>query len=136
MKAHAFRLTRGQDLRESIQAYLSAHQIKAAFVASCVGCVSRARLRDASGVTVQEIPEHMEIVSMTGTVSMGRSHLHISLAKKDLSVIGGHLVSGCIVNTTAEIVLCELDGTIFSGAFDPETGYQELVIRTQPERSE
>ncbi len=70
----------------------------------------------------------MEIVSATGTISRERLHLHISLSREDLSTIGGHLLEGCIVNTTAEIVLLELESCSFSSLFDPETGYDELII--------
>ena len=80
-------------------------------------------------MTVHALDEPFEIVSLTGTVSAERLHLHISLAREDLSVLGGHLLEGCVVNTTAEVVLLELDGICFSGAFDPATGYTELCIR-------
>ena len=124
-----FRLHRGEDLLQGIRQ--AASDMDAAYVACCVGCVSAARIRDASGVTVRELHEDMEIVSLTGTVSAKRCHLHIALSKEDLSTIGGHLMEGCIVNTTAEIVLRELDGVRFDTAFDPQTGYDELVIQSR-----
>lgn len=130
MKHHVFRLRRGADLLESIKRYASENGIDAAVILSCVGCLSAARLRDASGVNIQNIEDHMEIVSVTGTVSRQRTHLHIALSKQDLSTIGGHLAPGCIVNTTAEIVLLEIPGMHFSKEFDPETGYNELKIET------
>lgn len=128
MKHHIFRLRRGADLLESIKAYAAENGIQAAVIASCVGCLSTARLRDASGVNIRTIGEHLEIVSATGTVSCERTHLHIALSREDLSTIGGHLVPGCIVNTTAEVVLLELPGARFTKEFDPETGYNELKI--------
>lgn len=102
--------------------------ITAGAILSGVGCVKTARLRDATGVDIQRIDEHMEIVSVTGTVSLKRTHIHVSLSKKDLSVIGGHLVEGCIVNTTAEIVILALNDLSFADAFDPTTGYNELCV--------
>ncbi len=128
MRTHAFRLTRGQDLREGIEAYLHAHAIEAAAVVACVGCVSRARVRDAGGERILEICAPMEIVSVTGTVSIHRTHLHIALSREDLGAVGGHLVCGCIVNTTAEVVLLELEDCVFLPRFDPQTGYHELHI--------
>ena len=100
---HCFRLHRGDDLYESIQRYADAHHIAAGVVLSAVGCVYRWELRDASGVDVQSGTEDVEIVSLMGTVSEHGSHLHASLARRDLSVFGGHLRPGCLVNTTAEI---------------------------------
>ena len=36
---------------------------------------------------------------------------------------------GCLVNTTAEIVLAELPDTVFTRERDEATGYEELAIR-------
>lgn len=69
--------------------------------------------------------EDVEIVSLMGTVSEHGSHLHASLAHRDLSVFGGHLRPGCLVNTTAEIVLAELPDTVFTRERDEATGYEE-----------
>lgn len=128
MKTHAFRLHRGDDLRLSIEQYAVEHGLKAAVILSCVGCVHGARLRDASGVNIRALDGHYEIVSATGTVSKDRTHIHVSLAGEDLAVVGGHLTEGCTVNTTAEVVLLELADVLFTGAFDPQTGYTELEI--------
>ena len=128
MKTHAFRLHRGDDLRFSLESYVTEHHLRAAVLLSCVGCVSRARLRDASGMNIQSIDEECEIVSATGTLCEERLHIHVSLSREDMSTIGGHLVTGCIINTTAEIVLLELDNVQFGTAYDPATGYNELTI--------
>lgn len=128
MKTHAFRLHRGDDLLASIRTYAAQHAIAAAAIVSGVGCVMRAVIRDASGVTTHELTGRYEIVSITGTVSAARTHLHIALAGEDMKVLGGHLCEGTIVNTTCEVVLLELDGAAFSKEFDPQTGYNELRI--------
>lgn len=125
---HCFRLHRGDDLLGGIQAYVDAHALRAGAVISAVGCLTRWEIRDASGVDVQSGTEDVEIVSLMGTVSVNGSHLHASFARRDLSVFGGHLRTGCLVNTTAEIVLAELTGFDFTRAPDDETGYDELVI--------
>ena len=124
----ALRLHRGDDLLESIRRCASERHIDAAAVISGVGCVSRAVIRDASGVTTHALSGRYEIVSMTGTVSSERTHLHIALAGEDMQVLGGHLCEGTLVNTTCEVVLLELSGVTFSKEFDPETGYNELRI--------
>ena len=86
-------------------------------------------IRDASGITIRDITDHCEIVSLTGTVSETRCHLHISLSKEDLSTIGGHLCPGCIINTTCELVIAELPGIRFGVEADPDTGYNELIFQ-------
>ena len=135
MKTHVFRLRRGSDLLKALQEYARTRRIAAGTVVSGVGCVTRARVRDASGVTVRELNEPLEIVSLMGTLSAARTHLHIALAREDLTVLGGHRMEGCIVNTTAEVVLLELDGVRFGAEWDGETGYDELAILSLEERA-
>lgn len=122
------RLCRGQDLLLEIKRIAKEEHLQGAVVLSAVGCISQGRLRDASGVNIREIKDHCEIVSMTGTVSEARCHLHIALSKEDLSTIGGHLVPGCAVNTTCELVLMET-GFTYDVEFDPETGYDEIIFK-------
>lgn len=126
---HALRLRRGEDLLESIRRLCEAKDIACGVILSGVGCILRGRVRDASGVTIREISEHCEIVSLNGTVSRQRCHVHIALSKEDLSTIGGHLCIGCIVNTTCELVIAELPGLSIETEFDPETGYDELIFQ-------
>jgi predicted DNA-binding protein with PD1-like motif len=128
MKTLCIRLRRGDDLLGAIQALAEKEHLEAAVVLSAVGCVSTARVRDAGGVNLREIREPCEIVSLNGTVSRARCHLHIALSKEDLSTEGGHLVTGCIVNTTCELVLGVLDGWRFGTQDDPQTGYDEIVF--------
>ena len=83
-KYHCVRLHRGEDLLESVRELCIEKNIGAGAVLSGVGCVSKGRIRDASGVTIREINEDCEIVSLNGTVSANRCHLHIALSKEDL----------------------------------------------------
>ena len=127
---HCIRLHRGEDLLASIKSLCQQKHIAAGVILSGVGCISHGRIRDASGVTIRQIDEHCEIVSLNGTVSDARCHIHIALSKEDLSTIGGHLCTGCIVNTTCELVIAELPGIRFGVEEDPETGYDELIFNT------
>lgn len=126
---HCLRLHRGEDLLESIRSLCRKKEIPAGVVLSGVGCLLRARIRDASGVTIRTIEDHCEIVSLNGTVSQTRCHVHIALSKEDLSTIGGHLCPGCIINTTCELIIAQLPGLRYEQEQDPETGYDELVFR-------
>ena len=131
MKIVCKRLHRGDDLFKSIQTLAREQHIGAGVVLSAVGCISKGVVRDASGVTLREISEPCEIVSLNGTVSEIRCHLHIALSKEDLSTVGGHLVEGCMINTTCELVLGILDGWHIDTEFDSETGYDELIFREE-----
>ena len=125
------RLHRGEDLLIAIKNLAASEKLDAAVVLSAVGCVSKFRVRDASGVTIQELDEDCEILSMNGTVSQTRTHLHIACSKKDLSTIGGHLVEGCIINTTCELILAELPNIRFGVEQDKTTGYDEIIFQTK-----
>lgn len=131
VRCHSVRLRRGSDLLESIKAVCVEKGIAAGVILSGVGCILHGRVRDASGVTIREIDEHCEIVSLNGTVSAQRCHVHIALSREDLSTIGGHLCEGCVVNTTCELILAEIPGTAIDREFDEETGYDELIFRPQ-----
>jgi len=68
-------------------------------------------------------------VSLTGTVSVHGSHLHISISNPDGYTIGGRLMPGCRVYTTAEIVLASFPGLVFQREPCDKSGYDELVVR-------
>ena len=129
MRTICKRLHRGEDLLLRIREIAKEEKLPAAVVLSAVGCISRGRVRDASGVNKQDITEHCEILSLNGTVSQSRCHLHIALSKEDLSTVGGHLVEGCIINTTCELVLGICEGWEIQSEFDPLTGYNELIFK-------
>ena len=113
MKVYMQRLTNGADLYKSILEFCKQKNIKAGIILSGVGCVTTAKIRDASGENIQTLNEKLEIVSLNGTVSDNRLHVHIALSKENLSTIGGHLVEGSIINTTCELAILELDNYIF-----------------------
>jgi hypothetical protein len=70
-----------------------------------------------------------EILSLVGTVSVtAGSHLHISLGDKDGHVIGGHLIGGATIFTTAEVVCGTAAAIRFERPHDPRTGYPELAV--------
>ena len=131
MAVHCIRLKRGEDLMASIKEVCKEKGIQAGVVLSGVGCILKGRIRDASGVTIRELEGHYEIVSLNGTVSAQRCHIHIALSGEDLSTIGGHLCTGCIVNTTCELVIAELPGIRIGVEADPETGYDELIFEEE-----
>ncbi|WP_218043308.1 PPC domain-containing DNA-binding protein [Oryzomonas sagensis] len=129
----SLRLRPGDDIRNSLSRLLQDRELPAACVLSCAGCLSRAALRLAGsgGGTIIEGP--LEIVSLSGTLSPQGPHLHIAFADSTGRVLGGHLLDGCIVLTTAEIVLAILPDVRFSRRHDTATGYAELVITSPVE---
>jgi predicted DNA-binding protein with PD1-like motif len=73
----------------------------------------------------------MEILSLSGSVASNGSHLHMALSTATGEVLGGHVASGCIVRTTAEILLALLPEWEFAREPDAVTGYDELVVRAK-----
>lgn len=124
MKEYAFRLTKGDDLKECIQE--KCKDINTAIVLSSVGCVDRICIRLASAKKNLSSNKDYEILSLNGTISNGKAHLHISLSDDEGNCIGGHLLKGCIINTTCEVVLGILDEYISNRVFDENTGYDEI----------
>lgn len=127
MKELAFRLTEGEDLKKSLVDKCST--IDTAIVLSCVGSLSNINLRLAGAKEYLIVQKDFEIVSITGTISRGKVHIHMSVADERGNVYGGHLKEGCIVNTTAEIVLGILDNYKSERVFDSQTNYEEIVFR-------
>lgn len=129
MKEYACRLLRGSDLKDSIEKICKDNDFNTAVVLSGVGCLGKAKMRLAKAIDYLEVEEDFEIVSLNGTISNGEAHIHIALSDEIGNVIGGHLCTGCIVNTTCELVLGILDEYESKREFDENTGYDEIVFR-------
>ena len=130
MLIHALRLLPGKDLKLGLLAFAIEHKLKAAFVLTCVGSLEEAAIRMAGAGGVKQFSDKLEILSLSGTFSHRGGHFHITTSDKNGRVCGGHLMEGCIVYTTAEIVIGEAPGLEFRRAEDIETGYKELKITT------
>ena len=128
MENYTFRLKPGQNLFDSIQDLVRERQIEAGCVLSVVGSLTRAVLRLANRGVHTEYTGYFEIVSMTGTISKHGSHLHASISDGEGRTIGGHLVSGCRVYTTAEIVLAVFDDVVYKREHAEDSGYAELAV--------
>lgn len=132
MQAHPLRLSPGDDLRGSIEEALRQHGAHAAFVIQGIGSLSVAQLRFAGADLPTELRGDLEILTLAGSVSPDGAHLHMSVSDAGGRVSGGHVASGCVVRTTAEILLVLLPAHRFSREPDAGTGFNELVIRREP----
>lgn len=128
MENYTFRLQPVQDLFDSIEAFVREKHIEAGCVLSSVGSLTKAILRLANRNSPSEYTGYFEIVSMIGTVSIYGSHLHMSISDSDGKTIGGHLMSGCTIYTTAEVVLAVFADTVYKREFAEDSGYEELVV--------
>jgi len=128
MENYTFRLKPGHDLFDSIEAFARQRSIEAGCVISGVGSLTHATLRLANREFHTDYEGHFEIVSITGLVSIHGSHVHISISDEDGKTIGGHLVSGCKIYTTAEIVILAFSNMVYKREFAEDSGYDELVV--------
>lgn len=126
----SLRLRPGQDLRLELSRLCQERQIQAASVITCVGSLERVTLRMANQSTTTEVPGPLEIVSLVGTMGQAGLHLHLAVADREGRVIGGHLVDGSAVFTTAEITVVILEDLQFLRTQDSQTGSRELDIRS------
>ena len=124
MSMEALRLNPGDDLRGALEAWA-----RTGFVVAGIGSLTHAQLRFAgdSGPTRVEGP--LEILTLSGSLTPDGAHLHVSVSDASGRVLGGHVCAGCVVHTTAELLVAPLPGGSLSRGFDPATGYAELVIR-------
>ncbi|MES2509177.1 MAG: PPC domain-containing DNA-binding protein [Pseudomonadota bacterium] len=134
MTIHTLRLHPGDDLRQAVAAgsegLMAELGLHAACVVSSVGSLSCAVLRYAGQADGSRLEGPLEMITLSGTIAApggGGVHLHASVADAQGRVSGGHLMPGCIVRTTAEIVLALLPDWSFVRALDPQTGFQELT---------
>lgn len=129
MKTAARRLTRGQDLKNELAAIVAAFSIKAGFVAALVGSLSAARLRLAGGNDIMEFVGEFEIVSATGTLCADGMHVHLAISDRHGTTSGGHLMDGCIILTTCEVVIIDISSQhTICRKEDANTGFKELVV--------
>jgi predicted DNA-binding protein with PD1-like motif len=133
MKVVPLRLSPGDDLRLSLEAWMALQQAQAGCVISGIGSLSVAQLRLAGQQESTTITEDLEILSLAGTLSLDGVHLHVAVADSRGTVIGGHLCAGSLVRTTAELLVGLLPEWRFCRRLDPATGYAELEIHpSQP----
>lgn len=137
MQVHVLRLAPGDDLRGALEALFPklsiTYGISAACIVSAVGSLSHAVLRYADKPGGSEISGPLDLLMLSGTLSPDGAHLHGSVADSQGQVKGGHVLSGCTVGTTAEVVIALLPGWQFRRELDEATGVRVLSARQERE---
>lgn len=128
-KIIAIRLKPGEDLKQSIQDLVNKNGIKAGWIVTCAGSLTNYNIRFANQPEGSTGSGFFEITSLSGTVSDNGSHLHITVADSSGMAIGGHLLNGCKIYTTAEIIIGYSDELIFAREKDGSTPWPELQIK-------
>lgn len=128
LQALPLRLLPGDDLRTALGAALAATGAQAAFVVAGIGSLGPACIRFAGADAATHLEGEFEILTLSGTLAQDGVHLHIAVADAQGQVLGGHVARGCIVRTTAEVLVTALPAWSFTRTPDPRTGYDELAI--------
>ncbi|KAI1897389.1 hypothetical protein AGOR_G00082800 [Albula goreensis] len=139
LTVHALRLQPGQELLSSLLSFVEERKLRAPFIITCVGSITKATLRLANATAentneVVHLQERFEIVSLVGTLNRD-AHLHICLADKEGKTIGGHVMGDLEVFTTAEVVIGEANDLEFGRVMDDRTGFPELVINSRSKQA-
>jgi uncharacterized protein len=128
IETYSIRLKPGDDISKCIEEICKDYSIQAGVILSCVGSLQEVSLRYAGEPETTPLKGPFEIVSLTGTISVNGSHLHISVSDKTGKTIGGHLKPGNSVYTTIELTLGVLPSIIFTREKDDN----ELFIKQLP----
>jgi len=135
------RLFENEDLLEAISNTSKQRGIKAGFFI-LIGTLKEARLgfyRQGKYEHIQ-IDGPVEIVSCMGNISLKEEkelvvHAHISISNEKGNVLGGHLLPGCIVSVTAELVLVEVTDVKLQRMFDEKTKLYLWSLDADPQKS-
>jgi hypothetical protein len=134
------RLGPGEDLLESLFKYARVTKIRAMSLVSVVGSLTDTNIRYANEEGGAQLKGHFEIVSLVGNIDFqnttadgyaGYGHVHIACSDEKGVTIGGHLLTGNLVYTTAEITMLEMVDGLFKREPDlgPNgSGYYELKV--------
>ncbi len=128
MEILAVRLKPDTDLKEKLKNIANDEDIKAGFIVTAIGSLKQATIRFANQAASTVLNDKFEILCLNGTIATTGLHLHIAIADSQGKTIGGHLDYGCIIYTTAEILIGSSSDFRFARTLDPQTGYQELEI--------
>ena len=128
MDSLPIRLPPNADLRRALEDAVAATHWRSAFVVCGIGSLSQAQIRFAGTPDPTSIEADLEIISVSGTISPDGSHLHLGVADAEGNVRGGHAAYGCIVRTTAEVLLAMSPDWSLAREHDPATGFSELRV--------
>ncbi len=131
---YVLRLEQGDDIIETLRRFAETKRIRAAFFEG-IGSLNQAKLghydfNDTKTYKYETFKEDLEILTLSGNIStMDRKalpHAHVTLGRRDFSVIGGHLEEGSTANMV-EIGLGKRPGKLVK-AHDERVGLNLLQL--------
>ena len=117
------RLYEDEDLLEAIASASKQIKISAGFF-TLIGTLKKAKIgfyRDGNYEPI-EIVGSLEVVSCIGNVSLKDTtpmiHAHIAVSDEKGQTFGGHVLPGCLISVTGELMLVEAIGMKLERKFD------------------
>ncbi len=145
-RVFVMKLAPGCDLLKSVEYIANKENIRSAVILSGTGSLRQATIRNVK--SIPEKPpitdknrvytpknEPLELLSFNGNISRKNgevfihSHISISSGVDDGKTYGGHLVEGCIVLATCEVIIQEIAGLTMERKLDPVTQVNELEFK-------
>jgi len=129
----AIRLLPGDDVLPTLRKWVKEYHLQAAFIAGCVGSLTDVALRFAgksyAGIKgIELLTGKFEVVSLIGTLDAQGEHLHLAVSDENGVTLGGHMMDGCTVRTTLELIIGELEQVTFHRETCALSTYEELVV--------
>lgn len=125
-KAVFARFFEGEDLLETIASVAKQYGVRSGFF-FLIGTLKRAVLGYYEKGQYKSIEKAgpLEVASCMGNISVKESgdlvvHGHVVVSDREGVALGGHVLPGCLVDATAELVLVEVEGDVLRREFDPQ----------------
>jgi predicted DNA-binding protein with PD1-like motif len=114
------RMSPGEDVLETLESLVTRYDVRAGCF-SLIGAIASATLGyfdvNAKMYRVLTLKQDLEVTSCTGNISRLEDgtpviHAHMVVANEKGESFSGHLMKGCRVSVTIEVVLNVLDGSL------------------------
>ena len=138
------RVKPGSDLFRSLQKVVVEEGVTSGVILSGVGLLKQAKIRNCKTLpeeypitdanrTFLSFEKPLEILSISGNVTLAEGeplvHAHLTLSsveEDEITVMGGHLIEGCVIFGFSEFAILELEGIEMAKRFDEETQTLQL----------
>jgi uncharacterized protein len=130
---YVLRLESGDDILRSLKEFASTKKLSASLIEG-IGSLNKVKLAHYDFKTkrykYETFEDDFEILNLSGNISrMNRKplpHVHVTLGRRDFSVIGGHLDEGSVANMV-EVSVLRLPGRLLK-ARDESIGLNVLQL--------
>ena len=105
-----------EDLIDSIIKIVKKHKIKSGII-NCIGALKKFTIGffeiESKEYKLETFEENVELITCIGNIAYKDDepiiHLHVSLGRRDYTIIGGHLSKPSIISVTGEVSIFEID---------------------------